>query len=356
MKSSPAAPGSSRSGTRLWSSEIGRPSSIRTRSSSNRSAPGAMLNASASSIVAGRTSARSTRRASASSPRERATSERPISVLGGSHDGVAADERAAAAGLDEPVGGELLDGAAHGRPAHPELLAQRPLGRQPVARLEDAALDPLGDLPVDAVIERLGRLLERHRGGLSQRRCRHVKPLGLFWFVVVRSGPWRSARPGCGPTCASCPVRLSATLDAASGVAEAAELLRCAARSASSRPATAPPTTSRTRSGSPRSRAARPARRSSPSRAGSPCARASRWQPGDAVLAVSSSGEFRDVVEIARAAEDRPCVAITASAGSSLAAAADGHGAPARRATSAPSRTRRRSRARTAPGSRCGPP
>jgi fructoselysine-6-P-deglycase FrlB-like protein len=48
-----------------------------------------------------------------------------------------------------------------------------------------------------------------------------------------------------------------------------------------------------------------------------------RWQPGDAVLAVSSSGEFRDVVEIARAvAGRRPCVAITASADSSLAAAA----------------------------------
>jgi glutamine---fructose-6-phosphate transaminase (isomerizing) len=46
-----------------------------------------------------------------------------------------------------------------------------------------------------------------------------------------------------------------------------------------------------------------------------------RWQPGDAVLAVSSSGEFRDVVEIARAAGDRPCVAVTAGADSSLAAA-----------------------------------
>ena len=46
-----------------------------------------------------------------------------------------------------------------------------------------------------------------------------------------------------------------------------------------------------------------------------------RWQPGDAVLAVSSSGEFRDVVEIARAG-GRPCVAITARADSSLAAAA----------------------------------
>ena len=36
-------------------------------------------------------------------------------------------------------------------------------------------------------------------------------------------------------------------------------------------------------------------------------ARASfRWRPGDAVLAVSSSGEFRDVVEIARRSGERP--------------------------------------------------
>jgi fructoselysine-6-P-deglycase FrlB-like protein len=46
------------------------------------------------------------------------------------------------------------------------------------------------------------------------------------------------------------------------------------------------------------------------------------WQPGDAALAVSSSGEFRDVVEIARQAGGRPCVAITAAPDSSLAAAA----------------------------------
>ena len=47
-----------------------------------------------------------------------------------------------------------------------------------------------------------------------------------------------------------------------------------------------------------------------------------RWHAGDAVLAISSSGEFRDVVEIARRAGDRPCVAITASAGSALATTA----------------------------------
>jgi glucosamine--fructose-6-phosphate aminotransferase (isomerizing) len=46
-----------------------------------------------------------------------------------------------------------------------------------------------------------------------------------------------------------------------------------------------------------------------------------RWEPGDAVLAVSSSGEFRDVVELVQRG-GRPCVAITAKAGSSLAGAA----------------------------------
>jgi fructoselysine-6-P-deglycase FrlB-like protein len=58
-----------------------------------------------------------------------------------------------------------------------------------------------------------------------------------------------------------------------------------------------------------------------------PCgivARASfRWRAGDAVLAVSSSGAFRDVVEIAQNAGERPCVAITARADSALAASAD---------------------------------
>jgi fructoselysine-6-P-deglycase FrlB-like protein len=48
-----------------------------------------------------------------------------------------------------------------------------------------------------------------------------------------------------------------------------------------------------------------------------------RWRPGDALLAVSSSGEFRDVVEIAQRAGNRPCIAITASADSALAASSD---------------------------------
>jgi fructoselysine-6-P-deglycase FrlB-like protein len=66
--------------------------------------------------------------------------------------------------------------------------------------------------------------------------------------------------------------------------------------------------------------------RSGPPIVAVPCGIAVRerflWQPGDAVLAVSSSGEFRDVVEIAQRAGGRPCVAITASTDSSLAAAA----------------------------------
>jgi fructoselysine-6-P-deglycase FrlB-like protein len=46
------------------------------------------------------------------------------------------------------------------------------------------------------------------------------------------------------------------------------------------------------------------------------------WRSGDAVLAISSSGEFRDVVEIAQAGRGRCCVALTADATSSLGRAA----------------------------------
>jgi hypothetical protein len=83
VKSSSGAEGAKRSGTRLLSSEIGRPSSIRRRSSSKSSAPGAIPNASASSIVAGRMREPSTREV-ASRPRELPSSERLIRVLGGS--------------------------------------------------------------------------------------------------------------------------------------------------------------------------------------------------------------------------------------------------------------------------------
>jgi fructoselysine-6-P-deglycase FrlB-like protein len=43
-----------------------------------------------------------------------------------------------------------------------------------------------------------------------------------------------------------------------------------------------------------------------------------RWRPGDALLAVSSSGEFRDLVEAIDAGAPTPYVAVTANAGSTL--------------------------------------
>ena len=43
-----------------------------------------------------------------------------------------------------------------------------------------------------------------------------------------------------------------------------------------------------------------------------------RWRPGDALLAVSSSGEFRDLVEAIDAGAPKPFVAVTANAGSTI--------------------------------------
>src|SRR5690242_4554907 len=47
-----------------------------------------------------------------------------------------------------------------------------------------------------------------------------------------------------------------------------------------------------------------------------------RWRPGDALLAISSSGEFRDLVEAVGAGAPRPYAAITANADSTLGAGA----------------------------------
>ena len=47
-----------------------------------------------------------------------------------------------------------------------------------------------------------------------------------------------------------------------------------------------------------------------------------RWRPGDALLAISSSGEFRDLVEAAASGAPRPYAAITANAESTLGAGA----------------------------------
>jgi fructoselysine-6-P-deglycase FrlB-like protein len=118
------------------------------------------------------------------------------------------------------------------------------------------------------------------------------------------------------------PGALDATLQAADGVAQAAELLRAGAveRVVATGNGAAYYVAHALWLASLESAAA------GPPIVAVPCGIAVRdrfrWQPGDAVLAVSSSGEFRDVVEIAQRAGGRPCVAITARADSSLATAA----------------------------------
>ena len=268
-------------------------------------AGGDLRTASASSIVAGRT-ARASTRAVAVSPRERPSSERLISVFGGSASASPRDERAAAARLDEPVGDQLLDRAAHGGAADPELVAQPALGGQALAGRQPAALDLLRDLPVDAVVERLGRMAQRHAGATIPTLWSECQAI---WSLLVPRGTVRSMsfrETGLWADVRELPGALAATVDAADGVdAGRGAAPRGRRRAGSSRSATAPPTTSPTRCGSRRSRAAG----DGPPLVAVPCgvaaADAFRWRPGDAVLAVSSSGEFRDVVEIAERAAAR---------------------------------------------------
>ena len=80
-----------------------------------------------------------------------------------------------------------------------------------------------------------------------------------------------------------------------------------------------------------------------------------RWEPGDAVLAVSSSGEFRDVVELAQRG-GRPCVAITGVGGLLAGDRRHGHRAPARRRAARRHAHAGRSPARTRAGSPSGRP
>jgi fructoselysine-6-P-deglycase FrlB-like protein len=116
------------------------------------------------------------------------------------------------------------------------------------------------------------------------------------------------------------PGALGDTLEAAEGVAEAAALLRGAKRIVATGNGAAYYVAHALWLASLESEAGGPPIASVP--CGIAVRDAFRWAPGDAVLAVSSSGEFRDVVEIARRADGRPCVAITAAADSSLAGAA----------------------------------
>ena len=279
---------------------------MRTRSSSNSSAPGAIPNASASSIVAGRTSAASTR-ALASRPRERPSSDRLISVLGGSASASPVTNEPRPRPSTRPSADELLDRAPDRRAADAQLVAQPALGREPVAGLQRAALDLLGDLPVDPVVERLGRLADRHVRRTIPAGCRACQ---AAWSLLVGRGTFRSMTyldTGLWADVRELPGALERTLEAArrrrGGRRAAARRRRRADRRDRQRRRVL--RRARALAGVARERAA-PARRSSRCRAASRCASGFRWQPGDAVLAVSSSGEFRDVVEIARRARRAP--------------------------------------------------
>jgi glucosamine--fructose-6-phosphate aminotransferase (isomerizing) len=114
------------------------------------------------------------------------------------------------------------------------------------------------------------------------------------------------------------PGALAQTLEAAEGIAEAAALLRGAGRIVATGNGAAYYVAHALWLASLEGAAAGPPIVAVP--CGIAVRERFRWAPGDAVLAVSSSGEFRDVVELAQRG-GRPCVAITAKAGSSLAAA-----------------------------------
>src|SRR5262245_27835297 len=131
-------------------------------------------------------------------------------------------------------------------------------------------------------------------------------------MTYVDTGLWADVR--------ELPGALGATLAAADGVTEAADMLRGAERIVATGNGAAYYVAHALWL------ASLEGERAGPPIVAVPCGIAVRerflWQPGDAVLAVSSSGEFRDVVEIAQRGGGRPCVAITAAADSSLAAVA----------------------------------
>jgi fructoselysine-6-P-deglycase FrlB-like protein len=131
-------------------------------------------------------------------------------------------------------------------------------------------------------------------------------------MTYVDTGLWADVR--------ELPTALGDTLAAADGIAEAAGLLRGAERIVATGNGAAYYVAHALWL------ASLEGERSGPPIVAVPCGVAVRerflWQPGDAVLAVSSSGEFRDVVEIAQRVDGRPCVAITATPDSALATAA----------------------------------
>ena len=140
------ATGGKRSGTRFVSSDIGRPSSIRSRRSSSSSAPGAIANASASSMVAAGPRRHRTR-AVAARPRARPSSDRLTSVSAARR---TARPRRPCRAPAAPPGLSATSssmGAPHRGAADAELVAEPALRRQRGRRDRSAPLlDLVGDL------------------------------------------------------------------------------------------------------------------------------------------------------------------------------------------------------------------
>ena len=126
----------------------------RSRSSSKSGAPGASPSTSASSIVAGRTR-RSSTRAPGVSPREAAISEKLISAFGGSPIAGAGDGPPGARAHHDPGAREFVERAPEGHPAHPEVLREGPLGREPRARRASFTLDLLRERLLHAPVAQL---------------------------------------------------------------------------------------------------------------------------------------------------------------------------------------------------------
>ena len=154
MKSASTRPGANASGTRLSSHATGTPSRSRTRRSRKTGEPGAILNESDSSRLAGSLPAWSTR-APALSPRIRAVSVKDLERVRRLAEHAGRDEPPAPRrGLQHAFLDEDRQRPAERDAAHPELGAQRALGRKLGAAGEPPARRLFGDESGNLQIER----------------------------------------------------------------------------------------------------------------------------------------------------------------------------------------------------------
>ena len=143
------------------------------------------------------------------------------------------------------------------------------------------------------------------------------------WSAVVLSPAWQRAggRRRSGAIWWRCPEALRQTLAAADGFDAAADALRGATRVIATGNGAAYYVAQAPVAGVPR-RGRRPRRGGPAGRAGG--GRPIGWRDGDRLLAVSSSGEFRDVIDAVEQGAPRPVACVTAKPSSSVGKLADG--------------------------------